>query len=96
MGQITVVDQEAYAQCEPDDVACLEVISETKIRLWSVSYRVPMGWYKQAWLHDNTWVGDPHFAWPRSVLRDLVIASPKLPRVRVVRLLADLTARGVI
>lgn len=99
MGQITVVTvvgQDACAEREPDDVACLEVISETRIRLWSVSFRLPVGWWEQAWLDHDAWLSDPRFDWPRSVLRELVIASPNLPKVCAVRLLADLTARGVI
>ena len=95
MWQIRVVDQEAYAEDVPDDVAWLEVVTETKLRLWSVSFRTPAGWNEQAWLTD-AWVNDRRFAGPRSILRELIVASPQLPKVAAVRIIDDLRARRVI
>lgn len=93
MWQIRIIEQDAYAECGPHDTAWLEVLSEAQLRLWSVSFRLPLGWYEQAWLHDSAWIGDRRFAGPRTVLRELVIASPKIPMVAAPRILADLRAQ---
>lgn len=89
-------DWSIVAESPPDDVAWLEIESETMIRIWSASFRIPIGWYERAWLHDSGWIRDPRFAGVRTVLRELIIATPALPRVAVIRLLANLESRGAI
>lgn len=89
-------DGSVIAERVPDDVAWLEVISETRIRIWSASFGLARGWFESAWLDDAAWINDYRFAGPRTVLRDLITKTPSIPGVRAVRLIADLTARGAI
>lgn len=89
-------DCSVVAESPPDDVAWLEIESETMIRLWSASFRLPLGWYERAWLHDNGWIRDRRFAGVRTVLRELIVATPALPRVAVIRIISDLENRWAI